>query len=78
MKGSVPPGGNVRNRPAWKFDNMESSGIAVLGIGVIAGLFGILGALIPHDLALDVPAMGAYSTIFVIVGTSMLMKGEEG
>ncbi|MEN0066477.1 MAG: hypothetical protein AAGA48_30350 [Myxococcota bacterium] len=66
----------LRNHLA-ALDHTEWTGLIVLAVGCLGGIVAIAARLLPESWPLDISAMGAYASIFIVVGILLYMRGEE-
>lgn len=59
-------------RGSWSLDEMEAAGVAVLGVGFIAGMCALVSRMIPGALPLDAAELSVYASIVLVVGIGML------
>lgn len=57
-------------------DHSEWTGLVVLCVGAFGGATALVARLLPESLPFDVPAMGAYASIFMVVGILLYMRGD--
>lgn len=59
-----------------QLDHTAWTGLVVLAVGCLGGSAAIAARLLTPEAALDVPAMGAYASIFMFVGIVLYVRGE--
>lgn len=58
-------------------DHTEWAGLMILIVGCVGGSVAIAARYLVPKWPLDIPAMGAYAAIFIIVGVSLYIRGER-
>ncbi|MEM6926783.1 MAG: hypothetical protein AAF602_07655 [Myxococcota bacterium] len=57
-------------------DHTAWTGLIVLSVGILGGMVAIVSRLMPESWAIDISAMGAYASIFMLVGIVLYLRGD--
>ncbi len=48
----------------------------VLGVGTLGGAAAIGSRVLPESFAIDVPVLGGYAAVFIVVGIVLYLRGD--
>lgn len=78
IDGLITQGGCLEplRRHLSALDHTAWTGLIVLAVGCLGGTVAVASRLLPESWSIDISAMGAYSSIFMLVGIVFYVRGD--